>query len=112
MKRHRRKTVPTIETEISPKNRDCLRGLDGKYGKFRIVQNKNRTETDPEDDDDDDDDEDEEQEIPEEAGLFTIRQRETEGTRTQNLILDGQIEMLINRIGTVVPHIKETFVCD
>ena len=32
--------------------------------------------------------------------------------RTQNLILDGVTEMSINRIGTVLSHIKETFVCD
>ena len=32
--------------------------------------------------------------------------------RTQILILDGQTEMLINRISTVVSHVEEIFVCD
>ena len=76
-KRHRRESAPTVSAEITPKNRHCLRGLDGKYGKWdeilrdilngnlRIVQNKKHTETESEDEDDDDDDE---EEMPEEAG--------------------------------------------
>ena len=52
-KRHRRESAPAVSAEITPKNRHCLRGLDGKYGKWdeilrdilngklRIVQNKN-----------------------------------------------------------------------
>ena len=77
-KRHRRDTGPTVSAEITPKNRNCLRGLDGKYrkrdkilrgilnGKLPIVQNKKRTETKSENNDDNDD---EEAEIPEEAGI-------------------------------------------
>ena len=76
-KRNRRETVPAVSAEITPWNRHCLRGLDGKYGKWdenlrdflncklRINQNKKRTETDSEDEDEDEDDE---EEIPEEAG--------------------------------------------
>ena len=75
-KRHRRESAPTVSTEITPKNRHCLRGLGGKYekwneilkdilnGKLRIVQNKKHTETETEDEDKDEDDE----EIPEGAG--------------------------------------------
>ena len=75
-KRHRRESPPTVSAEIPPKNRHCLRGLDGKYGKWdeilrnilngklRIVQNKKQTETETEDEDDDDDDD---EEMPEEA---------------------------------------------
>ena len=73
-KRHRRESAPTVSAEITPKNRHCLRGLDGKYGKWdeilrdilngklRIVQNKKHTETETEDEDEDD------EEIPEDAG--------------------------------------------
>ena len=76
-KRHRRESAPTVFAEIPPKNRHCLRGLDGKYGKWdeilrdilngklRIVQNKKQTETETKDEDDHDDDE---EEMPEEAG--------------------------------------------
>ena len=76
-KRHRRESAPAVSAEITPKNRRCLRGLDGRYGKWdeilrdilngklRIVQNKKLTETESEDEDDDDDDE---EEMPEEAG--------------------------------------------
>ena len=51
-KRHRRESAPTVSAEITPKNRHCLRGLDGEYGKWdeilrdilngklRIVQKK------------------------------------------------------------------------
>ena len=65
--------APAVSAEITPKNRHCLRGLDGKYGKWdeilrdilngklRIVQNKKHTETETEDEDEDEDDE----EIPE-----------------------------------------------
>ena len=66
--------APAVSAEITPKNRHCLRGLDGKYGKWdeilrdilnmklRIVQNKKHTETETGDEDEDD------EEIPEEAG--------------------------------------------
>ena len=67
--RHRRKSAPTVSAEITPKNQQCLQGLDGKYGKWdeilsdilngklRIVQNKKQTETETEDEDDDDEEE-------------------------------------------------------
>ena len=67
--------VPAVSAEITQKNSHCLRGLDGKYGKWdeilrdilngklRIVQDKKHTETDSEVDHDDD----EEEEIPEET---------------------------------------------
>ena len=87
-KRYRRESAPTVSAEITPKNRHCLRGLDGKYGKWdeilrdilngklRIVQNKKKTDTETEDEDDDDDDEDE---TPEEAGkTYDISERERE----------------------------------
>ena len=68
---------PALHTtgEINPKNRHCIRGLDGKYsrwdeilkdtlnGKMKIVPNKKRAESDTEEDDDDED-----EEMPEEAG--------------------------------------------
>ena len=54
-KRHRRESAPAVSAEITSKNRHCLRGLDGKYGKWdeilrdilngklRFVQNKKST---------------------------------------------------------------------
>ena len=68
---------PYFQTEQRT-NRHCLRGLDGKYGrwaeilrdiingKLKIVQNRKATDTDTEGDDDDEDDVDEE--LPEENG--------------------------------------------
>ena len=67
--------------EINPKNRRCLRGLDGKYGrwdeilrgilngKLKIVSNKKRPESDTDDDDEDDEDY---EEMPEETGTPTV----------------------------------------
>ena len=61
--------------EINPKNRHCIRGLDGKYtrwdeilkdilnGKLKIVPNKKRADSDTEEEDDDED-----EEMPEEIG--------------------------------------------
>ena len=66
-KKSRREQIPLPENEIQPKNRHCLRGLDGKYGrwdeilrdilngKLKIVQNRKKTETDTEEEDDEDD---------------------------------------------------------
>ena len=68
---------PALHTtgEINPKNRHCIRGLDGKYtrwdeilkdilnGKLKIVPNKKRADSDTEEDDDDED-----EEMPEETG--------------------------------------------
>ena len=63
-KKSRREQIPLSENEIQPKNRHCLRGLDGKYGrwdeilrdvlngKLKIVQNRRKTETDTEEEDD------------------------------------------------------------
>ena len=69
---------PAINTcENNPKNRHCLRGLDGKHGrldeilrdilngKLKIVQNKKQAISDTEDDDDD-------EEMPEETGTPKI----------------------------------------
>ena len=68
-KKSRRELIPLTENEIQPKNRHCLRGLDGKYGrwdeilrdilngKLKIVQNRKKTETDTEEEDDEDDEE-------------------------------------------------------
>ena len=65
--------------EIQPKNRHCLRGLDGKYGrwdeilrdiligKLKIVQNRKKSEGETEDEDDIDEDE----EMPEATGNIT-----------------------------------------
>ena len=71
---------PAINTsgEINPKNRHCLRGLNGKYGrwdeilrdilngKLKIVQNPKQPESETDDEDDDDD-----EEMPEETGTPT-----------------------------------------
>ena len=73
---------PAVNTtgEINPKNRHCLRGLDGKNGrwdeifrdilngKLKIVRNKKRAESETVDDDDDEDDE----EMPEETGTPNV----------------------------------------
>ena len=73
----RTKKEPKVNTssEINPKNRHCLRGLDGKNGrwdgilrdilngKLKIVQNRKATNTETEDDDDEDD-----EDVPEEIG--------------------------------------------
>ena len=73
----RREPAPMTSGEIQPKNRHCLRGLDGKYGrwdeilrdilngKLKIVQNR-KTDSETEDDDDDED-----EEMPEETGNIT-----------------------------------------
>ena len=73
----RREPAPMTSGEIQPKNRHCLRGLDGKYGrwdeilrdilngKLKIVQNR-KTDSKTEDDDDDED-----EEMPEETGNIT-----------------------------------------
>ena len=64
----KREQLPLTNNEKQPKNRQCLRGLDGKYGrwdeilrdilngKLKIVQNRKRADTDTEEEDDDDDD--------------------------------------------------------
>ena len=68
-KKTRREPIPTTNNEIQPKNRRCLRGLDGKYGprdeilrdilngKLKIVQNRRKADTDTEEEVDDGDDE-------------------------------------------------------
>ena len=75
-RRSRKEPVTNATGEINTKNRHCLRGLDGKYGrcdeilrdilngKLKIVQNKKRVESETDDDDEDEDDE----ETPEETG--------------------------------------------
>ena len=64
-----REQIPLTDNEIQPKNRHCLRELDGKYGrwdeilrdilngKLKIVQNRKKTETDTEEEDNEDDEE-------------------------------------------------------
>ena len=72
------KDTALSNAEITPMNRHCLRGLDGKYGrwdeilcdilngKLKIVQNRKVSVSETEDEDDDDDDE-----MPEETGNRT-----------------------------------------
>ena len=74
-RRTKKELTVNASGEINPKNRHCLRGLDGKYGrldeilrdilngKLKIVQNRKTTDTETEDDDDEDD-----EEVPEEIG--------------------------------------------
>ena len=74
-RKSRKEPVTNATGEINPKNRHCLRGLDGKYGrwdeilrdilngKLKIVQNKKRAGSETDDDDEDEDDE----ETPEET---------------------------------------------
>ena len=64
-----RKDTALTNAEITPKNRHCQRGLDGKYGrwdeilrdilnrKLKFVQNRKTSMSETEDDDDDDDEE-------------------------------------------------------
>ena len=75
-RKSRKEPVTNATGKINHKNRHCLRGLDGKYGrwdeilrdilngKLKIVQNKKRAESETDDDDEDGDDE----ETPEETG--------------------------------------------
>ena len=84
-------------SETNPKNRHCIRGLDGKYsrrdeilkdilnGKLKIVPNKKRAESDTEEDDDDED-----EEMPEEAGT-PIVQYLTHPRKTGDTCQYGQI---------------------
>ena len=77
--------------EIQPKNRHCLRGLDGKcgcwdeilrdilIGKLKIVQNRKKSDSEMEDEDDDDDD-DEDEEMPEVTGDITYDTSERNGS--------------------------------
>ena len=72
-RRTKKESKVNTSGEINPKNRHCLRGLDGKYGrgdeilrdilngKLKIVQNRKTTDTETEDDDDEDD-----EDVPEE----------------------------------------------
>ena len=81
----RREPAPMTSGEILPKNRHCLRGLDGKYGrwdeilrdiqngKLKIVQNR-KIDSETEDEDDDED-----EEMPEETGNITYDTSERNG---------------------------------
>ena len=81
-----RNDTALINAEITPKNRHCLRGLDGKYGrwdeilrdilngKLKIVQNRKTSISESEDDDDDDD-----EEMLEETGNRSYDTSEREG---------------------------------
>ena len=74
-RKNRKEPAMNTTVEINLKNRHCLCGLDGKYGrwdeilrdilngKLKIVQNKKRAESGTDDDDEDEDDE----EMPEET---------------------------------------------
>ena len=80
------KDTALTNAEITPKNRHCLRGLDGKYGrwdeilrdilngKLKIVQNRKVSVSETEDEDDDDD-----EEMPEETGNRTYDTSERNG---------------------------------
>ena len=84
-KKNRRDTAIT-NAEITLKNRDCLRGLDGKYGrwyeilrdilngKLKIVQNRKTSMSETEDEDDDDD-----EEMPDETGNRSYDTSERDG---------------------------------
>ena len=81
-----KKDKALTNAEITPKNRHCLRRLDGKYGrwdeilrdilngKLKIVQNRKTSISESEDDDDDDD-----EEMPEEIGNRSYDTSEREG---------------------------------
>ena len=82
-----RKDTAIKNAERTPKNRHCLRGMDGKYGrwyeilrdilngKLKIVQNRKMSMSVTEDEDDDDDDE----EMPEETGNRSYDTTERDG---------------------------------
>ena len=84
-KKNRRDTAITNE-EITPKNRHCLRGLDGKYGrwdeilrdilngKLKIVQNRKTSVSETENEDDEDD-----EEMPEGTGNRSYDTSERDG---------------------------------
>ena len=73
-KKTRREQLPLTSNEIQPKNRHCLWGLDGKYGrwdeilqdilngKLKLVQNRRKSDTDTEQKD---------EEMPEATGRQT-----------------------------------------
>ena len=75
-RRAKKESTINASDKINPKNRHCLRDVDGNYGRcdeilrdivngqLKIVQNRKATDIETEDDDDDDDDE----EAPEEIG--------------------------------------------
>ena len=87
-RRTKKESKVNTSGEINPKNRHCLRGLDGKYGrwdeilrdilnrKLIIVQNRKPTDTETEDDDDEDD-----ADVPEEIGTPKIYDTSERGGR-------------------------------
>ena len=84
-KKTRRESTKNANGEINRKNRHCLRGLDGKYGKWdeilrnilygklKLVTARKQTTSDTEEEDDYDEDE----EMPEEAGTPTPKVYDT-----------------------------------
>ena len=58
--------------QINPKNRYCLRGLDGKYGRWDAILRDIRRDTD-----DDDDDGDDEEMLEDTNYLRHLRKRRT-----------------------------------
>ena len=83
-KKTRRESTINANGEINPKNRHCLRGLDGKYGrwdeilrdilngKLKLVKARKQTTSDTEEDDYDED-----EEMPEEVGTPTPKVYDT-----------------------------------
>ena len=138
-KKIRREHLPLTNNEIQPKNRPCLRVLDGKHGRWDEIlrdilngkQNRKKVDTNTEERDDDDDDE----EMPEATGRQTYYTSERNGRyapiqtnpddEVKRIHTDGETEKYrvrilkvksgvhtetyINRIDTVVYHIQETF---
>ena len=83
-RRTRKEAAINTNGEVNPKNRHCLRGVDGKYGrwdeilrdilnrKLKIVQNRKSTGRDTEEDEDDED-----EQMPEETGTPTPKVYDT-----------------------------------
>ena len=83
--------IPLTDNEIQPKNRHCLRGLDGKYGRWDEilrdilngklnVQTRKKTDTDTEEEEEEDDDD---EKIPE----TTRKQRYDTSERNGRFVL-------------------------
>ena len=89
----RREPTPRTSGEIQPKNRYCLRGLDGKYGRWdeilrdilngKLKYKIGKTDSETEDEDDDDDDE----EMPE------VTEHMTHPNETEVMSRSKQIRM-------------------
>ena len=113
-KKNLRDTALT-NAEITPKNRHCLRGLDGKYGrwdeilrdilngKLKIVRNRKVSVSETEDEDDDDD-----EEMPEETGSRTYDTSERNG-RNQPIRTNPEEDVIqIHTDGDEIPQGENT----